>query len=407
MEEMKKGVVAINLSFYGSTGFIMRNIHKKATEEGFAFKMAVPGTTEKIADTTDLIFIGTPNSRRLSQYSSILSGLDGCFSVVATKKLLKKMDELQPNIIHLHNIHYAYVNLPMLFRYIKKNGIKTVWTLHDCWSFTGHCPHFVYEQCEKWKTGCYKCPRYQAYPKTIFDNSSFMWRLKKSWFTRVKDMQLITPSNWLKELVKQSYMGEYPVAVINNGINLEIFRPTNNNFREAYGIANEKKILLGSASSWGNKKGLDVFVELEKRLNKEKYQIVLVGTNDAVDQLLPESVISIHRTNNQQELAEIYTAADLFVNPTREDNYPTVNMEALACGTPVLTFCTGGSPEILDETCGSVVPCDDVDAMEQEIIRICTEKPYSREACLEQAKNFDQRHRFEEYIQLYKKLLKD
>jgi glycosyltransferase involved in cell wall biosynthesis len=317
------------------------------------------------------------------------------------------LDALSPAIIHLHNIHNDYINLPMLFRYIKKRNIKIIWTLHDCWSFTGHCPHFVYDQCKKWRTGCYQCPRYRLYPKTIFDNSSFMWRLKKRWFTGVKDMHLVTPSRWLKGLAEESYMGKYPATVIHNGINLDIFRPVQNNFREKYGIAEEKCILLGVAFSWSKKKGLDVFLELEKRLDKNKYQIVLVGTDQMVDKMLPKSVISIHRTNNQQELAEIYTAADLLVNPTREDNYPTVNMEAIACGTPVLTFCTGGSSEMLSETCGSVVRCDDVDAMEKEIIRICSEKPYSQVACTEHAKQFDQEQRFEEYIQLYKQLLKN
>lgn len=407
MEYKKKCIVSLNLGFFGSTGFIMRNIHKKAINEGFIFKMAAPKTAEEIADSQDAIYIGTPESHRFNQYGSILSGLDGCYSVFATKKLLRQLDVLTPDLIHLHNLHYAYINLPMLFRYIKKRKIKTVWTLHDCWPFTGHCPHFAYEQCEKWKTGCYRCPRYQSYPKSIFDNSSFMWKLKKHWFTGVEDMQIITPSHWLKELVEQSYMGGYPVAVINNGINLDIFCPTLSDFREKYGIAKNKQILLGVSFSWGKKKGLDVFLELEKRLDKDKYQIVLVGTNQEIDDQLPETIISIHKTNNQQELAEIYTAADLLVNPTREDNYPTVNMEAIACGTPVLTFRTGGSSEMLNETCGNVVPCDDVDAMEREIVRICTEQPYSQKACVEQAKNFDQERRFGEYIELYKRLLKN
>lgn len=407
MEYKKKCIISINLGLFGSTGFIMRNIHKKAIKEDFTFKMAAPKVSEQIEDIQDFVSIGTPKCQRLSQYSSIVSGLDGCYSLFATKEFLKELDELTPDIIHLHNIHYSYINLPMLFRYIKKHKIKVIWTLHDCWSFTGHCPHFAYEQCEKWKTGCYKCPRYRSYPKSIFDNSFFMWKLKKRWFTGVEDMQIITPSYWLKGLVEQSYMGEYPVAVINNGINLDIFRPTQSDFRKKYGIPEKKHILLGVSFSWGKKKGLDVFLELEKRLDKDKYQIVLVGTDQIVDAQLPESIISIHRTNDQKELAEVYSAADLLVNPTREDNYPTVNMEAVACGTPVLTFRTGGSPEILNETCGSVVPCDDVDAMEQEIVRICTEKPYSLEACLEHAKNFDQEHRFEEYIALYKRLLKD
>lgn len=191
--------------------------------------------------------------------------------------------------------------------------------------------------------------------------------------------------------------------MINNGIDLSVFKPIENDFRKKNGLIG-KKIVLGVAFGWGVRKGLDVFIELAKRLSDD-YQIVLVGTDNYVDKQLPANIISIHRTQNQKELAEIYTAADVFVNPTREENYPTVNMEAIACGTPVVTFRTGGSPEIPDETCGSVVDCDDIDAMESEIQRICEEKPYSVAACLKRAKSFDLNDRFEEYVELYRKQL--
>jgi glycosyltransferase involved in cell wall biosynthesis len=227
-----------------------------------------------------------------------------------------------------------------------------------------------------------------------------MHNRKKALFSGL-DMTIVTPSQWLADLVKQSFLKDYPVKVIHNGIDLSVFRPTPSNFREKYGIARDKKILLGVAFGWGARKGLDVFIDLAHRLDPDHYQIVLVGTDENTDKQLPENIISIHRTQNQAELAEVYTAADLFVNPTREENYPTVNMEALACGTPVLTFRTGGSPEILDETCGAVVACDDVDAMEREIIRICAEAPYSEAACLKRAEGFDHNQRFEEYIHLY------
>jgi glycosyltransferase involved in cell wall biosynthesis len=227
-----------------------------------------------------------------------------------------------------------------------------------------------------------------------------MHKRKKKLFSGL-NMTIITPSQWLADLVKQSFLKNYPVRVIHNGIDLSVFKPTPSDFRKRYGIALEKKILLGVAFGWGARKGLDVFIDLAKRLDDKYYQIVLVGTDDNVDKQLPDSIISIHRTQNQAELAEIYTAADLFVNPTREENYPTVNMESLACGTPVLTFRTGGSPECIDEYCGAVVDCDDVDAMEREIIRICSDAPYSKEDCLKRAASFDHHKRFEEYIQLY------
>lgn len=196
-------------------------------------------------------------------------------------------------------------------------------------------------------------------------------------------------------------MGRYPIRVINNGIDLSVFRPVESDFRLRYSIPQEKALLLGVAFGWGDRKGLDVFVDLAHRLDRDRYQLVLVGTDESVDALLPDNIISIHKTQSQRELAEIYTAADLFVNPTREDNYPTVNMESVACGTPVLTFRTGGSPEMVGEGVGAVVPCNDNDALYSEIIRICRDKPYSREACIEYAKRFDMNEKFAEYVKLY------
>ena len=195
-------------------------------------------------------------------------------------------------------------------------------------------------------------------------------------------------------------MKDCPVKVIHNGIDLSVFKPTESDFRERYRIPKEKYLVLGVSFGWGFKKGLDVFIELSKRL-PEQYQIVLVGTNEQVDKQLPQNVISIHRTQNQTELAEIYTAADLFVNPTREENYPTVNMESLACGTPVLTFLTGGSPEIIDDTCGRSVKCDDIDEFESKIIQICSEKVFDEKTCCQRATSFDRIERFKEYIGLY------
>lgn len=219
-------------------------------------------------------------------------------------------------------------------------------------------------------------------------------------------MTIITPSQWLADLVKQSFLKEYPVKVIHNGIDLSVFKPTPSDFREKHQIGEKKKILLGVAFGWGARKGLDISIELSKRLDPEKYQIVLVGTDAQVDKQLPSNIISVHRTQNQKELAEIYTAADVFVNPTREDNYPTVNMEAIACGTPVITFQTGGSPEMIDEKTGMAVDAGDISRLEEEIERICNEMPYSREDCLKRAKQFDAQICFERYVELMENITK-
>ncbi len=205
----------------------------------------------------------------------------------------------------------------MLFSYIKKHNIRVIWTLHDCWSFTGHGPCFSFARCEKWKNGCGCCPQLKSYPATIIDNTAWLWEKKKNWFNGLKGITLVTPSEWLARLVQESFLSKYPVKVINNGIDLSIFKPTDSNFRGKNGITDSQIILLGVAYNWSKKKGLDVFLSLAKRLPKE-YVIVLVGTNIKIDEQLPSDVISIHRTNSQEELAEIYSAADLFVNPTRE-----------------------------------------------------------------------------------------
>ena len=257
-------------------------------------------------------------------------------------------------------------------------------------------------KCDKWKTGCFECPNHRYYPDTYVDRTQKMYNLKKEWFCGVKNMTIVTPSQWLADLVGQSFLKDYPVKVINNGIDLDIFKPTDSDIRKKYGCE-DSFVLLGVAFDWGVKKGLDVFIELAEKLD-DSYKIILVGTNDEIDKTLPKNIISIHRTQNQRELAQVYSAADLFVNPTREENYPTVNMEALACGTPVLTFRTGGSPEIIDRTCGSVVDCNDTVAMINEIVRISKDTPYSMKACLNRAMTFSMSDKFNEYIELYEQL---
>lgn len=337
---------------------------------------------------------------KLQALKSRILGNYGFDAKHATKVLINELKCIKPDIVHLHNLHGHNCDLEMLFSYLKKNKIKAYWTFHDCWAFTGYCAYFTMVKCAQWKSYCAYCPLKKHF-SWFLDRSKWLFHKKKELFSGL-DIMIITPSQWLADLVKESFLKDYPVKVIHNGIDLSVFKPTESDFRKKYEIG-EKYMLLGVADSWDARKGLDVFVELSKRLDHVKYQIVLVGTNDRVDKLLPDNIISVHRTQNQKELAEIYTAADLFVNPTREENYPTVNMESIACGTPVLTFRTGGSPEILDETCGVVVDCDDIDSLVSEIIRITEEKPFTIENCLHRAKQFDQNERFMEYIGLYKK----
>lgn len=399
----KGAIISINLGNYGSTGTIMRDLLSCARENGFDTFSAYPGTVFNKPKGENDIIICSEFFNRLNKRLGYCTGYIGCFSIIHTKIFLRKISKIKPDIIHLHNIHSSYINHSMLFKYIKKHHIPVIWTLHDCWSFTGQCAHFDFTKCEKWKTGCNHCAHLDRYPGSRVDHTETMYRAKKKWFTGIENITLVTPSHWLADLAKESFLHEYPLKVINNGIDLSVFKPVKSDFREKYDL-NGKYILLGVAFDWDSRKGLDVFIELSKRLNNS-FQIILVGTNENTEKQLPKNIISIRRTQNQSELAEIYTAADLFINPTREENYPTVNMESIACGTPVLTFKTGGSPEILDQTCGSVVLKDDVDAMYKEILRIFHERPYSEAACLQRAKSFEKSKKYMEYINLYNSII--
>mgnify|MGYP002772453602 FL=1 len=402
-------IVQINGGAKGSTGKIMMGIAEVARAQGHEVMCASPITTTNRDAGEDCGYyrIGTFNSRRVNVALARITGFNGCFAWFETYKLLKTIDDFKPDIIHLHNLHDSYINLSMLISYIKKHNVPTVWTLHDCWAFTGQCPHFTIVKCDKWKAGCHNCPQYKEYPASLYDNTKKMWQLKKKWFTGVKNMTIVTPSEWLAGLARESYLKQYPIEVINNGIDLNVFKPTHSNFREQYGIPGDKYIVLGVSFAWGYRKGLDCFVEMAEKLG-EQYQIVLVGTDDEIDKNLPHNIISIHRTQNQKELAEVYSAADVFVMPTREENYPTVNMEAIACGTPVVTFDTGGSPEMLDDKTGIVVEANDIEATKKAIKDICEKKRCNdEEYIVAYSKNFDMKKRFAEYIELYANVLEE
>lgn len=330
---------------------------------------------------------------------SKILGNYGMQSKAATRRLLRELDAIDPDIVHLHNLHGHNVHLGLLFGYLKEKKIKIFWTFHDCWAFTAYCPYYDIAACSKWQNQCAKCPQKKKY-SWFFDRSAYLYRQKKALFAGL-DLTIITPSQWLADQVQQSFLREYPIKVIHNGIDLSVFQPRESDFRQKHHLEN-KFVVLGVAFGWGPRKGLDIFVELAKRLD-ERFQIVLVGTNDKVDQKLPKNIISIHRTNNQLELAEIYSAADIFVNPTREENFPTTHMEALACGTPVLAFDTGGCKEMLDASCGEVVDKNDVDTLTNRIIAICVDKVYPAEACIRRAANFDKDVKFAECVELYMK----
>lgn len=400
-KESKMKVLEIN-SVCGirSTGRICTDIAEVLEKNGHQCKIAygreeVPRKYQRYA-----IRIGNSMSVKVHALESRVLDNAGLGSKKSTRKFLKQIDDFQPDIIHLHNLHGYYLNIVELFEYLKANRIPVVWTLHDCWGFTGHCAYFDYIKCEKWKKdGCNHCKQKSRYPKSyLMDNSYKNYTIKKKIFCNLEKMQLISPSYWLAELVKESFLKEYPIHVIPNGIDLEIFSPTKSNFRKKYGLE-RKKILLGVASNWEGRKGIKDFIHLSKIIDNN-YKIVLVGVSDRDKEKLPINILGINKTNNPNELAEIYTAADVFINPTYEDNFPTTNLEALACGTPVITYNTGGSVESINKNNGLIVEKGNISQLYSAIKTID-----SRNFDIKLRKEWDKNYSYQKYLKIYEELL--
>ena len=348
-EELLVTVYAhINTVPNGSTGGIMMKEHREllaAGEESYAFW----GRGREAENDHEMRF-ATDFDFRCDALETRLDGKAGFHSVAATKRLLNRLDELKPDVVHLHNLHGYYVNVAMLFEWLAVHECRVEWTLHDCWPFTGHCAHFTYVKCAQWQSHCAygePCSQLHTYPKTL-SKTSCAWNFdaKKRAFNLVpiSRMKIITPSQWLADLVGESFLKGYPIEVRHNTIDTSVFKPTLSDFRERYGIG-DRFMILGVASPWTERKGLRDFVRLAGALDSEKYVIVLVGLSEKQIKELPKGIVGLTRTDSREELAGIYSTADVFFNPTTEDNFPTVNLEAEACGTSVVTYDTGGCSE--------------------------------------------------------------
>jgi glycosyltransferase involved in cell wall biosynthesis len=324
----------------------------------------------------------------------------GLYSSAATKKFLKTIDGYAPDIIHLHNLHGYYINLEMLFSHLSKINKPIVWTLHDCWAFTGHCAFFDYADCGKWRTGCHDCPQKASYPKSILlDNSEWNYTNKRRLFTSVENMTSVTPSAWLADLVRESFLGKYKVQVIQNGIDLDIFKPTDGYFREKHGLE-DKFIVLGVANIWDRRKGLDDFDKLSALL-EDSFRIVLLGLDEAQLRDLPKNILGFERTSSVSELAEIYTAADVYVNTSVEESMGLTTVEALACGTPVVVYNATAVPESVDDSVGIVVEKGDASALHNAILEVKNKAPFSKEACIKRAMLYNKVEKYEEYLEVY------
>lgn len=361
---------------------------------------------EKIIDSMHTTRIGTKITAYRCAILARIFDSEGFNAKKPTEQLIKQIKEYNPDIIHLHNLHGYYINVEILFDFLKKYKKPVIWTLHDCWSVTGHCVHFDYIGCDKWKKGCNKCIQKKEYPTSVFfDNSAENYKRKKAAFTGVQNMTLVPVSKWLEGIIKKSYLSEYPTNVIYNGLDLKHFKPTANTIKSAYGIKN-KIMILGVAQNWSKKKGFNDFIKLSSLLNMDKYAIVLVGVPKSLQKKVPHNIICVDQTNSTTELAQFYSAADLFLNLSYEETFGLVTAEALACGTPAIVYNRTAVPEIIDESCGIVVEAGNIKLL-KKIITDEKWRAIESNNCIGRAKQYEDKIQYCKYIELYKKILEE
>jgi glycosyltransferase involved in cell wall biosynthesis len=390
----------------GSTGRIAEEIGLATLKERHESYIAAAYTSRP--SQSKVIRIGSDIDRKLHGLKTRLLDRHGFGSSIATRHLVNSIDEINPDIVHLHNIHGYYLNIEILFNYLKNLKAPVVWTLHDCWPFTGHCSHFERVGCYKWQTQCHHCPNKKGYPASwLIDNSKKNYIDKRVLFTGLSNLTIVTPSHWLANHVTNSFLKSYPLQVIHNGINLDLFKPCDDEGVRKKNKLEEHKIILGVASTWKKRKALEDFVKLSLLL-KPNERIILVGMSSRQSGNLPSNIIPINRTENTEELAALYSAASVFVNPTYADNFPSTNIEALACGTPVITYNTGGSPEAIGKGTGFVIEKGDITGLYQAINEVLKNgKSHYSQSCRERAEQyFDKEKQFRHYLDLYKDMLK-
>lgn len=403
---MKKLLIINVTANSGSTGRIAEEIGQTAIDNGYETYLAYGRTANK--SKNKLIRIGNNLNVYLHGIESMLFDNHGFSSRIATKRFIRRIEEIKPDIINIHNIHGYYINVKILFEYLSKIKIPVVWTFHDCWPFTGHCSHFIKHHCNKWESECFSCPNIKGYPKSLLlDKSRTNFKKKKKLFTNIENLTIVSPSIWLSNLVKKSFFKHKNILTINNGIDVNIFKPTDNNtdIRSKLNL-NDEKIIIGVASVWTYSKGLDDFIKLDEMLSN-KYKIILVGLSKKQISRIPTNIIGIERTESVQQLAELYNIADVFVNPTYADNFPTTNIESLACGTPIITYKTGGSPESVDNKTGMVVEQGNLNDLKVAIEKITSNKSKYSDPCRAKAVMlYNKQDRFNDYINLFNSLLK-
>lgn len=408
---MKKRLLQINpvIRQNTSTGRIMQEIGELAMANGWESYIAYSYGRDGVRPCkSELVPVGNRASVAWHGLVTRLTDRHGLASARATRAFIKRIEEIKPDVIHIHNIHGYFLNYRLLFDYLSKSGIPVVWTVHDCWLYTGHCYHYAGIGCEKWKTQCNDCPQRKEFPASyLIDRSRQNFIDKRDAFTSLVNLTMVTVSEWMKNEMAHSFLKDCQYRVIHNGIDLEVFKVYDTaTVREKYALG-DKRIILGIASIWSREKGLDDFIKMAGMIAVDEV-IVLVGVDAKTKALLPANVVAIERTENIGQLAQLYSAAEAFVNPTWQDNYPTVNLEAIACGTPVVTYRTGGSIEAVTDDTGVVVEQGDVAGLLQAVRDIAARgKGYYATRCREYALlHFDKKERYADYIRLYEELIK-
>lgn len=392
-----------------STGRIAEEIGNISIKSGWESYIMYGRWAKK--SSSHLIKIGNKFSIIIHGMLSFLFDKHGYGSYIATQKAIKEIKKIKPDIIHIHNIHGYYLNFPLLFKYLNSTNIPIIWTLHDCWAFTGHCAYFSYIGCNKWKEKCQKCKALDTYPKSIFniDNSEKNFLLKKSIFPKNPNLILVPVSQWLSTLLKDSFFNSNRIIQIYNGIDTTQFNivDSKKKIKQQFAIGNKTKIILGVANVWDKRKGLEEFIKLSKLLINKNYIIILIGLSKKQIKLLPPNIIGITRTESIKELCEFYSAADVYINPTLEDNFPTTNLEAMACGTPVITYNTGGCKEAITEEVGVVIEKGDINKLISSIDKLTSiNKEYFQQKCRSHIiNNFNKEKQYQKYLKLYNSIL--
>ena len=393
-------LLQINVSAnWGAHGRIAEQIGLLAQQRGWEVYMAYGRQNGGSALKT--IRIGGKVSVAWHGVESLLLDNQGLASRIDTKRFVRQIKEIQPDIIHLHNIHGYYLNYKILIEFLKEYGKPVVWTLHDCWSFTGHCTHFEYNGCFKWKEQCHDCVNRKAYPKSLFlDHSRKNYNLKKKLFPSLSNLTLVSVSKWLNNNVNSSFLNRTRTMVIYNGVDVDTFAPQKRIEHSGFKI-------LGVASNWKMNKGLSDFIQLRKLL-PDNYHITLVGLTQKEIKKLPHGITGICRTDRVEELVYLYSNADIFVNPSYEETFGMTTIEALSCGTPSIVYDTTACPELINEQVGKIVPLYDVKRLAVAVEEICKHPQYlqMRKDCREYVtEHFDCRNKYQEYIDLYNKLI--